>query len=89
MALTPASIPSIWRLARLNFDPVRQQHVLLYPEGAMLLNESGAAILELCDGQRSIGEIAQILDERYHCDVLADVTEYLSELVEKEYIRVG
>jgi len=89
MALTPASIPSIWRLARLNFDPVRQQHVLLYPEGAMLLNESGAAILELCDGQRSVGEIAQILDERYHCDVLADVTEYLSELVEKEYIRVG
>jgi pyrroloquinoline quinone biosynthesis protein D len=89
MALTPTSIPSIWRLARLNFDPVRQQHVLLYPEGAMLLNESGAAILELCDGQRSIGEIAQILDERYHCDVLADVTEYLSELVEKEYIRVG
>ena len=34
MALTAASIPSIWRLARLNFDPVRQQHVLLYPEGA-------------------------------------------------------
>ncbi len=89
MALTPASIPSIWRLARLNFDPVRQQHVLLYPEGAMLLNESGAAILELCDGQRSVSEIAKILDERYHCDVLADVTEYLSELVEKEYIRVG
>jgi len=89
MALTPASIPSLWRLARLNFDPVRQQHVLLYPEGAMLLNESGAAILELCDGQRSVSEIAQILDERYHCDVLADVTEYLSELVEKEYIRVG
>ena len=89
MALTPASIPSIWRLARLNFDPVRQQHVLLYPEGAMLLNESGAAILELCDGQRSVSEIAKILDERYHFDVLADVTEYLSELVEKEYIRVG
>lgn len=89
MALTPASIPSIWRLARLNFDRVRQQHVLLYPEGAMMLNESGAAILELCDGQRSISEIAKILDERYHCDVLADVTEYLSQLVEKEFIRVG
>ena len=89
MALTPASIPSLWRLARLNFDPVRQQHVLLYPEGAMMLNETGAAILELCDGQRSISEIAKILDGRYHCDVLADVTEYLSQLVEKEFIRVG
>jgi pyrroloquinoline quinone biosynthesis protein D len=89
MTLTPASIPSIWRLARLNFDPVRKQHVLIYPEGAMLLNDSGAAILELCDGQRSISEIARILDERYHCDVLADVTQYLSALAEKEFIRVG
>ena len=25
------------RLARLEFDPVRQKHVLLYPEGAVLL----------------------------------------------------
>ena len=89
MTLTPASVPSLWRLARLNFDPVRQQHVLLYPEGAIMLNESGAAILELCDGQRSVAEIARILDERYHCDVLADVTDYLNQLVEKEFVRVG
>jgi pyrroloquinoline quinone biosynthesis protein D len=89
MELTAASVPSLWRLARLDFDPVRQQHVLLYPEGAMLLNDTGAAILELCDGRRSISEIARILDERYHVDVLADVTEYLSQLAEKEFIRVG
>ena len=89
MTLTQTSIPSLWRLARLNYDPVRQQHVLLYPEGAMMLNESGAAILELCDGQRSIGDIAKILDERYHCDVLGDVTEYLSQLEEREFIRVA
>jgi len=87
--MTGATVPVLWRLARLDFDSVRQRHVLLYPEGTVLLNDTGAAILELCDGQRSVGEIAQILDERYHCDVLADVTEYLSELVEKEYIRVG
>ena len=89
MALTPASVPSLWRLARIDFDRVRQQHVLLYPEGAVLLNETGAAILELCDGRRSIDAIAQLLGERYHCDVLADVTEYLSRLVERELIRDG
>ena len=87
--LTPETVPSLWRLARLDFDKVRNQHVLLYPEGAMLLNDSGAAILELCDGKRSIADIARILDERYHVDVLADVTEYLAALVEKEFIRVG
>lgn len=87
MALTPSSVPTLWRLARLEFDHVRQQHVLLYPEGAVMLNETGAAILELCDGRRSITTIAQELGERYHCDVLADVTDYLSQLAENELIR--
>lgn len=87
MALTPESVPSLWRLARLDFDRVRQQRVLLYPEGAVLLNDTGAAILDLCDGRRSIGDIARILEERYHCDVTADVVEYLSQLEERELVR--
>ena len=86
IALTASAVPTLWRLARLDFDRVRQQHVLLYPEGTVLLNATGAAILELCDGRRSVAEIARILGERYQCDVLADVTEYLSGLVEKELI---
>jgi pyrroloquinoline quinone biosynthesis protein D len=89
MALTASSVPKLWRLARLNFDTVRQQHVLLYPEGAVLLNATGAAILELCDGQRSIAAIAQILGERYNCEVIDDVTKYLSQLAERELIRDG
>jgi len=89
MALTASSVPTLWRLARLDFDPVRQQHVLLYPEGAVLLNDTGTAVLELCDGHRSVAAIADILGERYHCDVLADVTEYLSQLAERELIRDG
>jgi len=87
MGLTPASVPTLWRLARLDFDAVRQQHVLLYPEGAVLLNDTGAAILQLCDGHRSVAAIAQVLEERYQCDVLADVTEYLSGLFDRELIR--
>jgi pyrroloquinoline quinone biosynthesis protein D len=87
MALTQSSVPSLWRLARLDYDSVRQQRVLLYPEGAVLLNDTGAAILELCDGRRSIGDIARILEERYHCDVTADVVEYLSQLEERELVR--
>jgi pyrroloquinoline quinone biosynthesis protein D len=89
MALTQASIPALWRLARLQFDEVRGQHVLLYPEGTMLLNDTGAAILELCDGRRSVADIAAILGERYQCDVAADVLDYLSRLAERELIRDG
>ena len=88
MAITTSTIPAIWRLARLDFDQVRQQRVLLYPEGVVLLNDTGAAILDLCDGRRSIGDIAAALGERYQCDVTADVIEYLSQLVERELVRV-
>ena len=88
MPITTSAIPAIWRLARLQFDDVRQQRVLLYPEGVVLLNDTGAAILELCDGRRSIADIAAALGERYQCDVTADVIEYLSQLVERELVRV-
>jgi pyrroloquinoline quinone biosynthesis protein D len=88
VTLTAESVPSLWRLARLEFDPVRQQRVLLYPEGVVLLNETGAAILDLCDGHRRVADIASMLRERYDCDVTSDVIEYLSGLAEQQLVRV-
>ena len=85
--MTPDSVPSLWRLARLDHDPVRGRAVLLYPEGAVLLNDTGKAILELVDGRRTVAEIAAVLGERYNADVSADVAEYLSGLAARELIR--
>lgn len=87
MTLTLASRPVLWRLARLDYDSVRQRPVLLYPEGAVLLNDTGAAILELVDGSRTIADIVALLGQRYGTDVSADVTEYLSDLARRELIR--
>ena len=87
VGLSLDTVPKLWRLARLDYDPVRQRPVLLYPEGAVLLNETGAAILELVDGKRTVAEIAAILGERYQADVSADVAEYLAGLAERELIR--
>jgi pyrroloquinoline quinone biosynthesis protein D len=87
--LTPDSVPRLWRVARLDFDPVRQRHVLLYPEGAVILNDTGAAILALCDGNRTVKEIASILGERYQADVSADVTDYLAQMADRELVRAG
>ena len=39
--------------ARLRYDDVRDEHILLVPEGVVRLNPSAAEVLELCDGQRS------------------------------------
>ena len=88
MTLTAGSVPVLWRLARLEFDPVRQQRVLLYPEGVVLLNDTGGAILDLCDGRRSIADVSAILQQRYRREVTADVIDYLSALVERELVRV-
>jgi|GEM_PF-270256 len=87
--LAPTARPALWRLARVDFDTVRQRPVLQYPEGAMLLNDTGAEILALCDGQRTVAEIAAVLGARYGADVLADVTSYLDALAERELIRTA
>jgi pyrroloquinoline quinone biosynthesis protein D len=54
----------------------------------VLLNDTGGAILELCDGHRSVADVAAILQERYHRDVTADVIDYLSQLLERDLVRV-
>ena len=87
MSLTMDSRPVLWRLARLHFDEVRRRPVLLYPEGAVLLNDTGAEILRLCDGTRTVGEIAGELGARYNADVTNDVRTYLTELVDRELVR--
>ena len=89
MPLGPDSVPRLWRMARLDFDRVRQRPVLLYPEGTVLLNDTGAAILELCTGAHTVRQIADILSERYNSDVSADVTEYLAGMAERELVRAG
>ena len=64
--------------ARLQYDDVRGEHVLLIPEGAVRLNETAAQVLELCDG-RTLDEIAAVLSDRYEG---TDVTDDVRELVE-------
>jgi pyrroloquinoline quinone biosynthesis protein D len=70
--------------ARLRYDEVREEHLLLVPEGAVRLNPSAAEILELCDGQRSVDEIVDVLTARYEgADVADDIRELLDGMAER------
>ena len=57
---------------------MRDEHQLLIPEGAVRLNTTAAQVLELCDGERTVEEIAAALSERY---AGADLTDDVRELL--------
>jgi pyrroloquinoline quinone biosynthesis protein D len=67
--------------ARLHYDDVRKEHLLLIPEGAVRLNPTAVQVLELCDGRRSLDEITASLAARYDgADLAQDVRELLDGL---------
>jgi pyrroloquinoline quinone biosynthesis protein D len=69
--------------ARLHYDDVRGEHVLLIPEGAVRLNETAAQVLELCDG-RTLDEITAVLSARYvGTSVGDDVRELVDAMSER------
>ena len=70
--------------ARLRYDEVREEHLLLVPEGAVRLNPTAAEVLELCDGERSLEEIVGVLGTRYEgADVSEDVRELVDRMAER------
>jgi pyrroloquinoline quinone biosynthesis protein D len=70
--------------ARLRYDEVREEHVLLVPEGAVRLNPTAAEVLELCDGQRSLDDIVGALSARYDgADVRDDVRELVDAMAQR------
>jgi len=62
MAEAPLLRPKLVPHARYRWDAVRQSHQLVFPEGLLLLNETGAAIVERCDG-RTLSELIESLAE--------------------------
>ena len=70
--------------ARLSYDDVRGEHILLIPEGAVRLNPTAAQVLELCDGERSLDDIVGALSARYDgADLRDDVVELVDAMVQK------
>jgi pyrroloquinoline quinone biosynthesis protein D len=70
--------------ARLRYDEVREEHVLLIPEGVVRLNPSAAEVLELCDGERALDDIVGALSARYEgADIRDDVLELVDAMAQR------
>jgi pyrroloquinoline quinone biosynthesis protein D len=70
------------------WEEPQQSYVMLYPEGIVKLNETGAAILQLCDGSRTAAQIVAELNESYTTDVSDSVNKFLGVSHAKGWIRI-
>ncbi|MEV0350944.1 pyrroloquinoline quinone biosynthesis peptide chaperone PqqD [Nonomuraea sp. NPDC050680] len=75
--------PVLSRAAMLRHDPVRQADLLIVPERIVVLNEEAAAIVGLCDGERTVADIVAELPE----GVAADVVEFLDRVRAEGWLR--
>ena len=84
-----ADRPRLATGVRLAFDQARERHVLLAPERISVLNGTGAAIVDLCDGQRTVAEIVAELHGRYAHVAGDDVRFFIAQLAAKRLVEVS
>lgn len=75
--------PRLSAKARLRSDARSGETLLLYPERGLKLNRTGEAVLALCTGTATVGEIAAALAVQHGAEtetVLAEVRAFLDGL---------
>ena len=78
--------PRLARHVRLGFCPTRKKPILLLPETVVVLNGSGADILELCDGRHTVAEIVSELGARYQTVPDGEVRRFLGRLAARRCV---
>ncbi|HEY5345828.1 MAG TPA: pyrroloquinoline quinone biosynthesis peptide chaperone PqqD [Verrucomicrobiae bacterium] len=90
--IADTSKPRLADKARLKWDAVRKKHLLLYPEGVLVLNQTAHDVLALCDGQRTVAEIVKTLALQYEIEantIDGDVKGILQRLAEKSFVALN
>ncbi len=74
---------------RIRVDPADGRERLLFPEAALELNETAAAIIRLCDGRRALAEIVRELAGQFgDATALARETEeFLAAMRERRLVE--
>jgi len=83
--------PKLSARARLQTDKVTGKPIVLYPEGVLMLNPTGHAIVSLCTGESTFDQIVAKLAERYkipEAQISPQVAEYLNRLRERNLLEL-
>jgi pyrroloquinoline quinone biosynthesis protein D len=89
ISVSEASRPVLPRHTKLKFDETRKVWVILAPERVLAPDDTAVEILQLCDGVRSVGQIVDLLAEKYMADRAAigtDVLTMLQDLADKGFL---
>ncbi|MGV3465218.1 MAG: pyrroloquinoline quinone biosynthesis peptide chaperone PqqD [Heyndrickxia sp.] len=94
--------PKLAAKARLKFDKVREKHLLLLPEKVVVLNETAASILILCDGSQTVKLITERMRDSLQNDnetteiselpdlqtMEEDISEFLQEMAYQGWVVI-
>jgi pyrroloquinoline quinone biosynthesis protein D len=87
-ALPDTARPRLGPHLRLRFDRSRDKHVLLGPETVIVLNGTGADVVGLCDGSRTVAGIVAELRTRYERPVDDEVRDFLARMAARRHVTV-
>lgn len=82
--LVADSRPRVGPGFRLQWEPVQDCHVLLYPEGMVKLNGSAGEIMKRCDGTSDLAAIVADLERSFGAQGLEGDVRAFIEIAAKQ-----
>ena len=84
--IVTASTPKLPRHVKMRHDVARDRYTILAPERVFTPDAVAVAVLKLCDGTRTVDQIARELALAYNAPretILSDITAMLQALADK------
>jgi pyrroloquinoline quinone biosynthesis protein D len=83
--LDGSTCPRVGHGFRLQWEPVQNCHVLLYPEGMVKLNQSAGEIMKRCDGVSDVSAIVADLEQAFSAQGLQPEVLGFVEIAAKQH----
>jgi pyrroloquinoline quinone biosynthesis protein D len=86
LTIDEKSTPKLQRFVEMRHDAARDRWVILAPERVFTPNAVALEVLRLCDGKRTVEQIARTLASTYRApeeDIRRDIVGMLQQLADK------